>query len=108
MIKLKISFLPKKNKKLELSQLLGSLVKDLEHIYPTVEITEKDKRITILFYSNTLHKLKEILTSKEIHILSGSISLLGEQQKVVVDGMGNLIESSDLGSLKLTDLDKKQ
>ena len=104
MIKLKISFLPKKNKKLELSQLLSSLVKDIEHICPQVEITEKNKRITILICSKSLQKLKSILTSKEIRILSGSLSLLGEQQKVVIDGMGKVIESSSLASLNTDEL----
>jgi len=104
MIKLKISFLPKKNKKLELTQLLSSLVQDFKNISPSVEITEKDKRITILIYSNTLQKLKEVLSSKEIRILSGSLSMLGEQQKVAINGLGNVIESNDLSSLKINNL----
>ena len=106
MIKLKISFLPKKNKKLELTQLLSSLVQDFKNISPSVEITEKDKRITILIYSNTLQKLKEVLSSKEIKILSGSLSMLGEQQKVAINGLGNVIESSDLTSLNVNKLNK--
>ena len=107
MIKLKISFLPKKNKKLELTQLLSSLVQDFKNISPSVEITEKDKRITILIYSNTLQKLKEVLSSKEIRILSGSLSMLGEQQKVAINGLGNVIESNDLSSLKINNLKVK-
>jgi hypothetical protein len=107
MIKLKISFLPKKNKKLELTQLLSSLVQDFKNISPSVEITEKDKRITILIYSNTLQKLKEVLSSKEIRILSGSLSILGEQQKVAISGLGNVIESNDLSSLKINNLKVK-
>ena len=104
MIKLKISFLPKKNKKLELSQLLSSLIKDLEHICSTVEITEKEKRITILIHSDTLQNLKDILNSKELRILSGSVSLLGEQQKVIIDGTGKVIESNNLASLNIGEL----
>jgi hypothetical protein len=107
MIKLKISFLPKKNKKLELTQLLSSLVQDFKNISPSVEITEKDKRITILIYSNTLQKLKEVLSSKEIRILSGSLSILGERQKVAISGLGNVIESNDLSSLKINNLKAK-
>jgi len=101
MKELRISFSSQKNKQLELSQLLNSLVPDLEKSGTTVQITENQNRFTVFIRTGSMQKLKEVLRSKEIRILSGSIGLLGQKLKVSGQGKQYRTTGSDLTSIRL-------
>ena len=84
MIKLEITILPKSSKHLEFSQTLDFIKPDLERLCSSLEVSKKNKTFTIMLIVNSVKKLMVALHSKELRLLSGAISTLGEKSQIVI------------------------
>ena len=101
MIKLEITVLPKCTKSIELSQSLDSIKPDIEQLCTSVILTKEDKMFLIVINVDSFQEFQTVLYSKEVSILSGAISTLGEKSEVIVYGIGKKKGSSDLQKTRL-------
>jgi hypothetical protein len=101
MIKLKITVLPKCTKSLELTQSLDSIKPDLEQLCTSFILTKEDKVFILAIIMDSFQEFQTVLYSKEVSILSGAISTLGEKSEVIVYGIGNKRGGSDLQKIRL-------
>jgi len=101
MIKLEITILPKCTKSLELTQSLDFIKPDLEQLCTSFILTKEDKVFIVAIIVDSFQEFQTVLYSKEVSILSGAISTLGEKSEVIVYGIGNKNGSSDLQKTRL-------
>jgi len=100
MIILRIKVQAKTSKYLELSQSLDSMHENLEKLCSSLVISEKNK---IFFITSKLESddcLNNILNSKEMKILSGTLKLLGNYSEITIEGLSEKLISSDISGIR--------
>ncbi len=100
MIILRIKVKAKTAKYLELSQSLDAMHENLEKLCSTLVISKKDK---VFFITSKLESddcLNNILNSKEMKILSGTLKLLGNHSEITIEGLSEKLISSDISGIR--------
>ena len=100
MIILSIKVQAKTSKYLELSQSLDSMLVNLEKLCSSLIISEKDKIFLIISKLNSIDCLDNILNSKEMRILSGTLKVLGNHSEITIDGFKEKLISSDISGIR--------
>ena len=107
MIKLEIRVLPFEIKRVEFSQTLDSIKKDLQEHCSNLFVI-KDEMVFCLrmdFKSET--RINEILQCKEFRVLSGAISLLSQESEIIVRDREGIKKWSDIDKLRMDYLKKQ-
>jgi len=100
MIKLSIKAQAKTSKYIELSQSLYSMQTNLEKLCSSLIISEENKVFYIIAKLNSTNCLDNILNSKEIKILSGTLKILSKHTEISIQGLKQQLISNDISGIQ--------
>jgi len=100
MIILRIKVQAKTSKHLELSQSLDLMHVNLEKLCSSLIISEKNKVFLITSKLESDDCLNNILNSKEMKILSGTLKVLGDHTEITIEGLGEKLISSHISGIR--------